>query len=133
MARISVPAGGWDDRVVSGVVAWVVELALKPEALDEFRSLTRKMVEATKAEPGALVYERFVSGDGRSVHLYERYADSAAALAHLRTFADRFAAPFSALAERRRVTVYGDPSRELRAVLDRIGAVYLASLDGFSR
>lgn len=118
---------------MSGVVAWVVELAVKPGKLDEFRTLTRAMVEATKAESGALVYERFVSGDGRSVHLYERYVDSAAALAHLRTFADRFEAQFGTLAERRQVTVYGDPSPELRAVLNRIGAVYLASLDGFSR
>lgn len=118
---------------MSGTVAWVVEVTVEPGALDAFRALTEAMVEATKDEPGALVYERFVSDDGRAVHLYERYADSAAALTHLRMFADRFSARFGALAERRRVSVYGDPSPELRASLDRIGAVYLAPFAGFSR
>lgn len=88
---------------MENTVSWVVELAVRPLALDSFRSLTDEMVEATRAEPGALVYERFVSGDGGIVHLYERYV------------------------------VYGDPSPELRAVLDGIGAAYLRPLGGFSR
>lgn len=126
-------ATGRDDSGMADTVSWVVELALRPGALDSFRSLTDEMVEATRAEPGALVYERFVSGDGGTVHLYERYVDSDAALSHLRMFADRFAERFAALVERRRILVYGDPSPELRAALDGIGAAYLRLLGGFSR
>ncbi len=44
-------------------VAWHVELAVKPGALEAFRALTDEMVEATRGEPGVLRYERFVSAD----------------------------------------------------------------------
>ena len=57
-------------------IAWVVELAVRPGQLDNFRALTGQMVESTRPEPGALSYQRFVSEDGRTVHLSGRYADS---------------------------------------------------------
>ena len=66
-----------------GEVSWQVELTVKPGELDNFRALTREMVESTKGEPGVLIYERFISEDGKVVSAYERYADSAAAVAHL--------------------------------------------------
>ncbi|MGE3536200.1 MAG: putative quinol monooxygenase [Candidatus Tectimicrobiota bacterium] len=112
-------------------IAWQVELAVRPGALDAFRALTVEMVAATRQEPGVLCYERFISPDGRLVHVYERYADSAAALAHLHAFARQFGTRFAALVERQRFTVYGTPSAELRALLDGFGARYLRLLDGF--
>ena len=63
-----------------------VELAVKPGKLDNFLALTGEMVEATLEELDTLSYERFVTDDGKFVHVYERYADSAAALMHLRKF-----------------------------------------------
>lgn len=114
-------------------VAWLVELAVKPGQLDRLRALTQEMVEATRDEPGVLIYERFISADGTSVHLYERYADSAAALAHLRAFGHRFAGRFLALVERTRFTVYGTPSAEVKTVLDGLGATYLGPFGGFAR
>ena len=51
-------------------VAWQVELAVKPGALNNFRALTEEMVESTRGEPGVLCYERFVSADGTVVHIY---------------------------------------------------------------
>ena len=73
-------------------VAWHVELAVKPGALEALRALTGKMVEATRGEPGVLSYERFLSADGMVVHVYERYADAAAcggALTHVRKAVQR--------------------------------------------
>ncbi|SRR5712692_5737185 len=64
---------------MSDQVSWQVELAVKPGELDNFRTLTEEMVECTRGEPGVLSYERFVSEDGKVVHVYERYADSAPA------------------------------------------------------
>jgi hypothetical protein len=84
-------------------------------------------------EPGVLGYERYVSGDGTVVHALERFADSAAAAAHLRAFGERFAGRFLGMVERRRFTVYGSPSAEVRAVLDGFGATYLGPLGGFQR
>ena len=86
-------------------IAWHVELAVKPGKLEEFRALTREMVEATKGEPGALIYERFVSTDGTVVYGYERYADSAAAVAHLVAFGTTYRDRFVATVERKRFTV----------------------------
>jgi len=114
-------------------VAWHVELAVKPGALDDFRTLTGEMVEATRREPGVLSYERFVSADGKVVHVYERYADSAAAVAHLRTFRRTFGDRFVALVDHTRFTVYGTPSAELRGMLDGFSAMYLAPFGGFTR
>ena len=114
-------------------ISWQVELAIAPGQLDNFRALTEEMVAYTKTETGALVFERFLSEDGRTVCLYERYADSAAAVAHLRAFDDRFADRFNPMIERKRFVVCGAPSDDLRGILDGIGVTYMGLLDGFSR
>ncbi len=113
--------------------SWQVELALKPGALDNFRGLTVERGEATRGESGVLRYERFVSADGQGVHVYERYADSAAAVAHLRTLGRKFGRRFVGMVDRKRCTVYGTPSAELRGMLDEFGATYLEPFGGFSR
>jgi quinol monooxygenase YgiN len=93
--------------------------------------LTGEMVAVTRREPGVLSYQRFVSEDGKIIHVYERYADSAAAIAHLEAFAKRFASRFSALVERKAFTVFGYPSAELKAALDRFNATYLKPFGDF--
>ena len=114
-------------------VSWQVELAVRPGELDNFRALTEEMVESARDEPGVLSYERFVSEDGQVVHVYERYADSAAAVAHLRTFGRNFGGRFTGMVDRKRFTVYGTPSVELRGMLDEFDATYLGPFGGFSR
>jgi putative acetyltransferase len=106
-------------------VSWRVELAVKPGQLDNFRALTGEMVESALGEIGVLSYERFVSENGKVVHVHERYADSASALVHLRTFEKKFGGRFLSMVERTRFTVFGTPSDELRVVLDGFGATYL--------
>jgi len=110
-------------------VAWRVELAIKPGQLDNFRTLTGEMVESTLGENGVLSYERFVSEDGEVVHVYERYADSPSALVHLSTFAEKFGGSFG---ERKRFTVFGSPSEDLRKVLDGSGAIYMCPFGDFA-
>ncbi len=117
---------------MDGEISWRVELALKPAQLASFRALTGEMVAFTRSEPGVLSYQRFLGGDGKSVHVYERYASSSAAAAHLRNFAELFGARFSAVAERTRFTVYGQPSDELRGLLDGFGATYMKPLGDFA-
>lgn len=105
-------------------VSWHVELAIKPGKLDDLRALTGEMVAASRKEPGTLSYQRFVSEDGGFLHIYERYSNSEAALAHLRTFTARFGERYAALVERRRFILFGLPSDELRRFLERFGAIY---------
>jgi len=114
-------------------VFWIVQAAIKPGELDNFKALVNEMVDATRAnEPGALNYEYFVSADGKQCHIYERYADSAAAMTHMGNF-QAFAERFMAALEITGMTFYGNPSDELRAVADGFGAVYMAPLVGFAR
>ncbi|ETX01185.1 MAG: hypothetical protein ETSY1_08360 [Candidatus Entotheonella factor] len=114
-------------------ISWQVELAVKPGELDNFRALTRDMVAFAKSEPGVLVYERFVSEDGQTVFVYERFVDSAAAVAHLTAFGERYGERFGRLVERKWFRVCGTPSDELRGILDPLGATYVSLFDGFSR
>lgn len=66
------------------LASWHVELQVKPGALDALRALTRPMVESTKSEPGTLIYERYISDDRQTVHVFERYiVDCHNALPHL--------------------------------------------------
>ena len=114
-------------------VSWQVELAVKPGELDNFRALTAEMVAFTRSETGVLDYERYVSDDGKIVHVYECYADSASAVAHLHAFGKTFGDRFAAMVERRQFNVYGTPSEELRRILDGFGARYLSPFGGFSQ
>src|SRR4051812_43087943 len=105
-------------------IAWCVELAILPGQLDSFVRLTAEMLEETAKEPGVLGYQRFITADGNIVHAVERYEDSDTALAHLRTFREKFAGRFSTMVRRQCFTVYGEPNPELKKLLDSFGAIY---------
>ena len=114
-------------------VSWLLEVAVKPGQLDTFRALMQEMVASTRAEPGALSYAWFVSDDGVVVHLYERYADSAATLTHVGTFGEKFAGRFLAAVDPTRFTVMGSPSDEVQAALSGFGPTCLRPFGGFVR
>jgi quinol monooxygenase YgiN len=114
-------------------LSWVLEVVVKPGQLDAFRALMHELVESTRAEPGALIYEWFVSEDNEVVHLSERYADSAAVVAHLGTVGEKFGERFLAAVDPTRLTVMGSPSDEAQAALDGFGPTYLVPFGGFAR
>ncbi len=95
-------------------VSWVIEVEVKAGKLDAFRALVDEMVESARTEPGTLGYSWFISDDGKSVHIYERYRDSAATLVHLGKFADRFAERFVGMATPGRFHIYGSPNDAVR-------------------
>jgi quinol monooxygenase YgiN len=114
-------------------VSWLLEVSVKAGRLDSFRALMEEMVLSTWAEPGALGYEWFVSEDGGTIHLAERYADSAAALAHLGTFGEKFAGRFLEAVDPTRLMVMGTPSDDVRAAMRGFGPTYLRPFGGFLR
>jgi quinol monooxygenase YgiN len=113
-------------------ICWHVELAIKPGRLESFQALNGEMVESARRELGILSYQRFVSEDGKTVHVYERYADSTAALTHLGIFAKKFAEPFQDMVERKRFVVFGNPTAELKEALDGYGAIYFRPFGDFA-
>ena len=119
---------------MSDTVSWVLELAIKPGELDNFKALMGEMVEDTQAsQPGTTHYEWYFSDDGNACHLYERYTDSAATLIHLTAFAEKFAERFLTSAEPTRLTVYGSPNDEVRGILSGFGATFMGQLGGYAR
>ncbi len=119
---------------MSDAVSWVLEVNVKDGQLDALKALAREMSEATQAdEPGASHYEWFADQDGNNVHIYERYADSAATMVHLGNFGAKFAERFLACVDPARLMVYGDPSAEVRDALAGFGAAHMTQFAGFAR
>lgn len=114
-------------------VSWVIELAVKPGQLEAFKALMEEMVAGTRVEPSTLAYEWFISDDGATVHIYEKYVDSDAMVAHVNGFLAKWAERFLAAVDVIRWTVYGSPNAAAREILDGMGPVYLGPWGGFSR
>ncbi len=114
-------------------VSWNLRLVVREGRLEEFRTLMHEMVRSTEAEPGTTAYEWYISDDGVTCHLHECYADSGAALTHLGSFGANFAERFLGCVEPTSLCVYGEPSNEVRAILDGWGPTYLGPFGGFRR
>jgi quinol monooxygenase YgiN len=110
------------------------ELAVKEGREPDFRTLMAEMAEATERnEPGTLDYEWCMSDDGRRLHLFERYADSSAAMIHLGTFGERYMKRFFEVLTPERITLYGTPDDRVRGALKTLGPQVMARAAGFSR
>lgn len=115
-------------------VSWMLELSLKPGQEAEYTALLTEMVSATSAnEAGALSYEWSLSADGATCHIFERYADSAAVLAHLGAFGEKFAGRFLGMLTPVRCVVYGSPSPQVKEGLAVLNPVYMQPVGGFTR
>ncbi len=115
-------------------VDWVLQLDIKPGHFEELRALVEEMVDATKAnEPGTMNYEWHVSDDGSTCHIYERYADSDAVMAHLGAFGAKYAERFMSALTPSALFVYGSPNAAAREALSGMGAQFMKPLGGFAR
>ncbi len=118
---------------MSNTISWNLQMSVREGRLNDARDLMSEMVAGTRQEPGTQGYEWFLSGDGKTCHIDERYADSKAVMVHLGNFGSKFADRFLACFEPTSLSVYGEPSAEARAALDGLGAAYLEWLGGFNR
>jgi quinol monooxygenase YgiN len=114
-------------------VSWVIELAVKDGQLDTFKTLMGEMVAGTSGETGTLNYEWYISDDERTVHIFEKYADSDAMITHVSGFMEKWAGRFLECVDPTRFTVYGDPSPAARELLAAFGGMYLGPWGGFAR
>jgi quinol monooxygenase YgiN len=118
---------------MSNEVFWLYEVAVRPGHADALRTLMAELIESTRAEPGALAYQWSLSDDGRSAHIYERYADSDATLIHVAAFRESFAQRFRAAVEPTRVVVYGTPGEDVKDALKALHPEYMSAIAGFAR
>jgi len=115
-------------------IFWIFELTIKEGQVDNLKKLMAEMIEATKEnEQGTMAYEWTISEDNKKCHTHERYVDSAATLAHLATFISKYAARLMETGDATSFVVYGNPSDEVRKILDGFGAVYMLPIGGFIR
>jgi quinol monooxygenase YgiN len=112
-------------------VYWIVALKILPGAEAAFQAAREKLVASTREEAGALNYEWSLGEDGLC-HIYERYADSAAAKLHLARSRDLVARMVESV-ERVVFTLYGAPDEELKQLLASRGAVVMKAVGGFGR
>jgi quinol monooxygenase YgiN len=116
--------------VGSEQIYWVVTVTV--DQMDKFKPLIQKLVAATEKEPGALQYEYNVGEDQKTVDIYERYADTKAAMSHLGvTFGPNFSKDFFALAKPTRWVIYGTPSDDFKKANADFHPVYMTPFDGF--
>jgi len=118
---------------MSDRVAWVLEFKVQDGKDAEFVSVMRDMVASTRNEPKCLNYEWTKREDGKTYHIYERYADSSAVLTHMKGFGENFAERFLATITPTGFTVYGSPNSAVREVLSALNPTYMADAAGFAR
>lgn len=117
---------------MSDNICFIVQLAIQPGKLEEFKAVAGQLTAATETDPNTLDYEWYLSADETVCHIFERYRDNAAVMFHLKTF--QSLAP--RLLETSQIThfsIYGKPSAELKAALADVKPAYYGPLAGFSR
>jgi quinol monooxygenase YgiN len=112
---------------------WVFTLNVKPGKFAEFRSLVADIVADSHEEPGTLAYQYSVSADENTVHIFERYRDSEAFVAHVEQTFGRYAERFLQLVTIASLIVYGNPNASARKALGNFNASYMTIFDGFAR
>jgi quinol monooxygenase YgiN len=123
------------NRALGGkIVHWKYEVTIKDGQLRNLKDLIAEMVERTGAdEPETLIYAWVVSEGGSVGQVYERYANSEAALTHLATFNQHFADRLGTMVDLARHTVYGHPSAALKQAIAGSKPIYFDNVAGFER
>ncbi|MEX3007303.1 putative quinol monooxygenase [Hoeflea sp. TYP-13] len=123
------------DKTMSGSdVSWVFSVTIKDGAVEKLKAIIAEMADGAKAsEPGTLGYEWSISDDGKNGQVHEHYRDSEAALTHLASFNENFAARLMELVEPTGMVVFGEPSAALKKELEGADPVYMQPAGGFVR
>lgn len=119
---------------MSNNIFWIFELKIKEGKLESLKNLMSEMVNGTeKNEPDTIAYEWTFRADNKICHIHERYADSEAAVKHLRIFLEKYAARLLETGDADRFVVYGNPTAQLKEILDDFAPEYMTVMDGFIR
>jgi quinol monooxygenase YgiN len=117
---------------MSDQISWILQVAIHPGKLDDFRSVAKDLIAKTQSEPGTLDYEWNLSEDGTICHIFERYENAGALVTHVESFG-AFAKRFMEACHPTRFHVYGTPNEAVKAALADLNPIYFTPLGGFSR
>ena len=119
---------------MSSNISWLLALNVKEGQLENLKKLMGEMVDfVNKNEPGTSNYEWYLSDNEDTLHIYERYKDSAAVMTHLKGFGENFAERFMGCLDATGFTVYGNPGADVKEVLAAFGPAYMSQANGFAR
>jgi quinol monooxygenase YgiN len=121
----------WEEEM-SKEVHWLLELKVNSDKLSDFRKVMAEMIEATRIEDGTIAYEWCFNDVESICNIYERYADSDAAMIHLQGFA-KFADRFLAAVTPTKFTVLGHPNAVAQSALAAFSPVFLTTKAGFAK
>jgi quinol monooxygenase YgiN len=117
---------------MSTAISWLFEATVRPDGLDDYRALAKEIAaENEVSEPGQEIFEWFL--DGHDVHIYERYSDADAAVAHIGRFVENFAGRFLDLCAPTRMSVYGDATEEVKAATAGFNPRFYGPIAGHAR
>lgn len=112
----------------------IVEANIRPGQFDDFIKTAKEMSATVKGnEAGALDYEWTITPDSSKCFILERYASSEASMNHSKIFREQFAEKFNKVLEFVGLTVYGNPSEELKTAFGPAGANSKVLVAGFAR
>ncbi|MBG6174250.1 quinol monooxygenase YgiN [Labrenzia sp. EL_208] len=111
-------------------VAFLVILKVPQANEDAFDALAEKMLDASKADEGLLIYE--FARTGETVYGYERYTDDAAHERH-QVLIKRFLPELIELAEFERIVTLTDISERSRPGFEAMGAEIGALIGGVAQ
>tara|TARA_R110002072_G_scaffold299403_1_gene474836 strand:- start:2687 stop:3130 length:444 start_codon:yes stop_codon:yes gene_type:complete len=114
-------------------VFYNLQLTIKEGQQTAFAKLMAEMVAATKQEAGTMVYEWYLGSDGRTCHIHELFADTAAYKVHSANFGEKFAARFLPLLDITGLTAYGNSDQEAREMMASLNPVFFEAIGGFRR
>jgi len=136
LVRVS-QAGGTarqPNETTGSEVSWLYEVTIRPDGLHALRALIGEMADQAETnEPGTLTYHWTISEDGTTGHVHERYLNSEAALTHLASFNENFAARLTPLVGSAQMFVNGNPSTALRQEIASAQPTYMEDAGGFVR
>lgn len=114
--------------------SWIIACKCSSSDFDQVASLASEMAAYFQEnEPSTTHFEWSVNVERDCVHIHERYADSAQALAHMSAFGERFGSRFMGLLQPQSVVVYGFPNAELSQALQGLTPQTLETFAGFAR
>jgi quinol monooxygenase YgiN len=111
------------------------EVTIGEGKIEEYRKLIQQMSGVVEVnEPNTINYQFFLDRDATKCIVWETYANSESALAHMNGVASQTILPkVSNVSKINRIDVYGNPNEELQKALTSFGPQTYNFFTGFSR
>ena len=115
-------------------VSWLITCECQPSDYGSIAALAGEMSDFFQTnEPDTTHFEWSTTESQDQVHIHERYANSAQALAHMTAFGEKFGSRFMSLLKPTSVVVYGFPTPELKTALAGLSPKFTQNFAGFHR